>query len=889
MDSKPSLDKLLHYGVKRKSGRYPWGSGDEGMQRDSSYAFREDVDALRAKGFKDVEIAEKMGMNTTQLRNGLTWAKKEHTENLQRGVAELDKSGMTNTAMAEQLGTSEATIRKYRKQLHNVEESTAMHLDEVTDAVRAGVDKTGYLDVGVGVERQLGVSRTKFNAVVNKLAEEEGYNIHEVYVKRLSDPTQTKTTTVKVLTKEVDLITTRNDSDKIATLESQIDPDGKISNILPPVHLSLDRIKIRYQEDGGEDKDGLIELRPGKDDLDLGKSRYAQVRIAAGDNLYLKGMVAYSDPKEFPDGVDVKFNTNKPKGTPVGKVLKTMNEDLDNPFGANIARQKGALNIVNEEGEWNTWSSKMSSQFLSKQPTSLIKDRLDATYDAMRKEFDEINALTNPVVRKHLMDKYIEGMDSKAKHLKAQGLPKTKSHVILPFPDMKPNEVFAPMYNDGDRVVLVRHPHGGIFEIPDLVVNNKYELARKMLGSDNPDAIGIHPSVAQKMSGADFDGDTVLVIPNHKGQIKTSRALMELKNFEPKAIYQRDYETITSRAKETQMGMVSNLITDMTIKGASHSELARAVKHSMVVIDAEKHKLDYKQSAKDNGISSLIKTYQTNVKPDTGKLSRGASTIISRSKNKIDISQHVTARELAAGKVHSKTGKVLKPGLSTPEIAKQLGISESTVSGYLKGKEFDPDKYVSDRGTAQEQLYSNYIKGVAKTKNEAMKISQSIPSPKYSKEAAKIYAPELKSLNAKLNTALLNAPRERQAQLLTNNLYFANVKPGMDKDDIKKLKSRSLARARDTVGSNAKASRIKLTPGEWEAIQARAVSTTKLKTILDNADIDIVRKLAAPRQLVLTSSNATRAKTLLAKGYTYAEVAADIGVSTSTLRKELTE
>jgi predicted transcriptional regulator len=882
MSKKPSLDSLTHYGVKRKSGRYPWGSGEDSRQGETYHQFLRDVDALRAKGLKDTDIAKELNMNTTQLRNSITWANKEHRDAIRKQVDVLEKTGMSNTAMAEKLGVSEATIRNYRKKESAAEKHQKMHLDEVTDAVKKGVEKTGYLDVGVGVERQLGVSRTKFNAVVNKLAQDEGYHIHEVYVKRLSDPTGSKNTTVKVLTKDPDVVSVSHNKDKVSTLQTQIDPKTlKVTNIGPPKHIDLKRVKVRYKEDGGEDKDGLIELRPGVEDLDLGRSRYAQVRIAAGDNLYLKGMAAYSDSKNFPDGVDIIFNTNKGKGVSKEKVLKVMKEDMDNPFGANIVKQKGALNIVNEEGDWASWSSKMSSQFLSKQPLNLIKDRLDDTYSSLRKEFDEINSMTNPVVKKHLMDAYIEGMDSKAKHLKAKGLKDTMSHVLLPFPDMNPNEIYAPNYRDGDRVVLVRHPHGGRFEIPDLVVNNKNATARKMLGTDSPDAVGIHPSVAHKLSGADFDGDTALVIPNSRGQVKTSRSLKELKNFDPMT-YKVDHDTISPKMKQTQMGIVSNLITDMTIQNASHGELARAVKHSMVVIDSEKHKLDYKQSARDNGISALIKKYQSHINPDTGKLSKGAATLISRSKQKIDISQHETVRDLARDRV-GKNGKVLKKGMTTSEIAKKLKISEDTVKGYLKGKTFDPKKYSSD--TAVEDLYVGYIKGVIKTKNEAMKITKSIPTPKYSKEAAKIYEPELKSLNAKLNTALLNAPRERQAQILTNKLFYSNLKPGMDKDDVKKLKARSLARARDTVG--AKKSQIKITEKEWEAIQARAVSTTKLKQILDNADMDIVRKLASPRQVRLSSSKLSRASELLSKGYTYSEVAQVMGVTTTALREEL--
>ncbi len=52
-----------------------------------------------------------------------------------------------------------------------------------------------------------------------------------------------------------------------------------------------------------------------------------------------------------------------------------------------------------------------------------------------------------------------------------------------------------------------------------------------------PDAIGINPKVAQKLSGADFDGDAVIVIPNHNGLVKTSASLEGLKNFDPITAY----------------------------------------------------------------------------------------------------------------------------------------------------------------------------------------------------------------------------------------------------------------------------------------------------------------------------------------------------------------
>lgn len=826
------MDRLLHYGVKRKSGRYPWGSGEDPYQGEGGFLSK--YESLKAKGISETEIASKLGMNTTQLRNNITWANTEKRRYLMEQTQSMNKAGMSNVMIGKKLGISEGSVRNYLEKKGTVEK---IQLDQIEKTLAESINKHGYLDVGIGVERQLGVSRTKFTAAVNKMIEDEGYYSHEVYIKNLSNPIgpngKTNWTTIKVLTKEPDVKVVRENSDKIRPLDAWSDDRAlTISNIKPPIHVPFDRIMVRYKEDGGADKDGLIELRRGVEDLDLGTSKYAQVRIAAGENSYLKGMSAYTDDNSFPKGVDIIFNTNKEKGTPKEKVFKDMKDDADNPFGTTIIRQKGALNIVNEQNDWNTWSTKLSSQFLSKQPLNLVKDRLDATYDSLRKEYDEINSLTNPVVKKHLMDKYIEGLDSKAKHLKAQGLNGTKNHVLLPVPELKPNEIYATNFPNGERVVLVRHPHGGKFEIPSLVVNNKNKAAKTMLG-EAPDAVGIHPSVASKLSGADFDGDTVLVIPNNNGMVKTSRSLKELKNFDPMS-YKVPHKTISSDMKQTQMGIVSNLITDMSIKGASDSELARAVKHSMVVIDAEKHNLDYKQSARDNQISALKRKYQRHTNPDTGRPSMAASTLISRSKSKIDISD----------------------------------------------PNFNVDKYSSK--TAVENVYSKYVKGIQSIKNEATKTSAMIEKPKYSKEAAKLYSKELKSLNDKLNTALLNAPRERQAQILTNNLFYKYYNKDMDKDSVKKLKSRSLARARDTVG--AKKTKIKVEEKEWEAIQAKAVSPTKLKQILDHADMDVVRKLATPKPSSVGEAKASTAKSMLNSGYTYAQVAERLGVSTSTIR-----
>ena len=104
--------------------------------------------------------------------------------------------------------------------------------------------------------------------------------------------------------------------------------------------------------------------------------------------------------------------------------------------------------------------------------------------------------------------------------------------MILPVSSMKPTEIFAPNYDNGTRVALIRYPHGGKFEIPELIVNNRNREASRLL-KDAKDGVGIHHSVAEHLSGADFDGDTVLVIPNGKGKIKADPMLEGLKNFNP--------------------------------------------------------------------------------------------------------------------------------------------------------------------------------------------------------------------------------------------------------------------------------------------------------------------------------------------------------------------
>lgn len=869
------MSELMHYGVLRRSGRYPWGSGENPYQRYDSFLGY--VDELRSQGLSEVEIARGLGMTTSELRSRKSIAKAEKRAADAAEAWRLKEKGYSNVAIGERMGINESSVRNLLKpslqERNNVTKATA-------DMLKNSVEEKGYIDVGVGIENHLGISRTKLKTAIAQL-EDEGYTVHYVPVEQLGTG---KKTTIMVLAKPGTTYSeVYRNRDQIKLITDYTEDGGRSYLGLEPIrNINGKRVLIRYAEDGGTEKDGVIELRRGVDDISLGDSKYAQVRIGVNGTHYLKGMAMYGE--DFPDGVDIIFNTNKKKGTPPDEVMKSMKDDPDNPFGATVRqrhyidadgkRQLSALNIVNEEGDWGKWSKTLSSQMLSKQSPSLAKKQLDLAYDLKKEQYDEIMSLTNPAVKKKLLDSFADDCDSSSVHLKAAALPRQSSHVILPFPDMKENEIYAPNYRNGEKVVLIRYPHGGKFEIPELTVNNKQPTANRLI-KNAKDAVGINSKVAERLSGADFDGDTVLVIPNNKGSIKTSSPLKGLKDFDPKEAYPA-YEgmpRISSRTKQMKMGDVSNLITDMTIKGATPDELARAVRHSMVVIDSEKHNLNYKQSYIDNGIADLKKKYQ-------GSERAGASTLISRASSPTRVS---TRKE----SIDPKTGKKVYTYTNETYVDSKGRTVRRTVKS-TKMAEAEDARSLSS-GTRMEEIYAshaNKLKGLA---NQARKASANTQYTPYSPSAKKTYEKEVKSLNAKLNLALQNKPLERQAQLLANKVVSAKRQANLDMtaEEVKKIKAQALNEARNRTG--AKKQNIVITKDEWNAIQSGAISTNKLTQILDNADLDTVKKLATPKTNKTGLSNAklAQAKAMLSRGYTQAEVADALGISTSTLSKAL--
>ena len=877
-------DELYHYGIKRRSGRYPWGSGAKKSRNASD--FLSTVDVLEKDGFCEKQIAEYFGLQTKQLRAYKSNAHNEVRAAKAAMALRLKDKGYSNSEIGRRMGINESSVRSLLDPAISMRKNASTNTAEMLEKEIASKK---YIDVGGGVENQIGVSRNTLDNAVEQLRA-KGYTYHYLKVEQLGTG---KFTSIKVLAApDVTYKEVKDNQSKVTSPGFYSEDLGQtVVGIKPPSSISSKRILVNYGDQGGSDKDGVIELRRGVKDLDLGAARYAQVRVAVDGTHYLKGMAMYSD--DIPKGYDVIFNTNKNSSTPKMDVFKKMKDDPENPFGATI-RQKtyigkdgkehlSALNIVNEEGDWNTWKKTLSSQMLSKQSTALAKKQLKLAYDIKKEEFDEICSLKNPVIKKCLLDKFADNCDSSAVHLKAAGLPRQASKVILPFPEMKDSEIYAPSYRNGEKVVLIRYPHGGTFEIPELIVNNKSNKKAKGLIGNAQDAVGINPRVAERLSGADFDGDTVLVIPVGKVKIKTSAPLKGLKNFDPKVAYPgypgmpKPGEKGSGFDKQGKMGDISNLITDMTIKGAPADDIAAAVRHSMVVIDAEKHNLNWRQSYLDNGIANLKAKYQ-------GASNAGASTLISRAKG----DKRVPKRK-DGYKVDPETGR--KIFTETGETYEKNGKQVVRLQKSSKMYETE-DAYSLSSGTAMENTYADHANKLKALANSARKTSLTTKPIPYSPEAKAKYRQEVDSLNAKLNIALKNRPLERKAQLLANERVklVRQNNPDMDKDDIKKLKNQALTQARLQTGASKKARLVDITDREWEAIQSGAISTNKLSQIIQNSDLDILKQRSMPRESRgISDAKRARAKMLESNGYTLAEIADSLGVSTSTISKVLNE
>ena len=926
-------DYIEHYGTPRHSGRYPWGSG-KNPQRNQDILSRHAK--LKKEGYSKGDMAKMLGFrNSSEMTAALSEASKAKKADEYRQTVQLYDKGYSKSAIARRIGVSEGTVRNYLKR-GLTQRMTA--IDTTTDIwTKMLKDNPGkYLDVGGGTELFYNISdQNRKNCI--EIMKRRGYEVYEIPVTQLG--TNEKTTNLVLAPKGTTRADIKADLNNIMppqATHTYVDDEGKPKPLHAPVSIKNKRVMVRYNEEGGVDKDGTMEIRRGVQDLDLGDNHYAQVRVNVDNTHYLKGMAMYGPDKDFPDGVDIIFNTNKHVGTPKMDVFKPLKEDKDplNQFGALIDRQndwtdengkehQGALNIVRGEGEWSEWSKSVASQMLSKQSPTLAKEQLMKDYKSRESEYKEIMSLTNDTVKRELLKKFSDECDGAAVHLKAAAFPRQGYHVLLPLTDIKENEIYAPGYKDGEKVVLIRYPHGGIFEMPELTVNNKFKQGKEVMGEQARDAVGINPKVAGQLSGADFDGDTVLVIPNNEGKIKSSKdlpytkSIEDLKNFEPKELYKKGDDEIPTKGHfntQKEMGQVSNLITDMTLQGAPLDEIARAVRHSMVVIDAEKHNLNAKMSADIENIQELKDRYQS--KDDPTKPGGGASTLISRASSKVqdmpEIKPMLTKKDPETGeylvkegidvktgkKVYQETGRTYTEWKRDPDTGEWVNKGEklAMAKGQTRMSVTEDARELmsgpNHEGYRMERVYADYANKCKDLGNKARLAYINTPDVKKDSEAAKEYANEVASIKAKVVRAEMNRPYERMAQR-KGNMDMRSIlddDPSLysRKDDLKKERGKALQRARRAVG--AKKVPVVLTDSEWAAIQAGAVSANLLKKVIANADMDTLRSKAMPKNKpTISPTTQARIKAYASKGKTQAEIAEALGISASTVSTILSQ
>ena len=929
-------DYLEHYGMPRRSGRYPWGSGDDPYQRTGDFIGR--IEELKKQGWSETpeNIQKEFGLTTTQYRAQKALSK-DQRRMLQVATAKsLKEDGLGYTEIGRKMGLSESTVRSL---LDPKAEARMMEAKNTADFIRKQINEKGMIDVGAGTEQELRVSKEKLNQAL-AILESEGYPIYKGGIPQVTNRGQQ--INQKVICPPGTEHKEIYNYDKVHSLKEYISrDDGQTyeKKFHYPESMDSKRLMIRYKEDGGIEKDGIVELRRGVEDLSLGESRYSQVRILVDGTHYIKGMAVYGDDKDFPPGVDVIFNTNKGKDKSKMEVLKEIKDDPENPFGSAIKdadkggqywytdkngnRKLGLINKRADEGDWTEWKDALPAQFLSKQSLSMAKKQLNLAVIDKVSEYDELCSLTNPTIKKHLLSKFADECDAAAVDLKAASLPGQKYHVIVPIPSMKDNAVYAPNYENGTKLALIRYPHGGTFEIPICTVNNKNAIARKLIGTDSVDAVCINSKVAERLSGADFDGDTVMCIPTHdkggKVKITSTNRLKGLEGFDPKMEYpeRKGMKYMTKKGTQTEMGVISNLITDMTLAGAGPDELAAAVRHSMVVIDAYKHKLDYKKSEQDNNIASLKKKYQITM-DENGNIIKtgGASTLISRSKGKVDVDKRqgtpkYNMKLLKDGKPNPDYDPTRPEGsliykkaddleYTVPKVNKRTGevtyITKTRTQKSTRMAETD-DAYtlVSSARNKMELVYADYANKMKALANEARKTEYYTGKIEYSAKAKETYKQEVDSIMSKLNTALLNAPRERQAQRMSNvevNSKINNAKQSGNKltsEEVKKASQKAITKYRTEISSVSRRDRsIKLTDREWEAIQAGAISEAKLKKILDNTDVDNLRERATPRtKNTVSQAKINKMKALQASNFTLDEIAKKVGLSSTAVSKYL--
>lgn len=922
----------------------PWFEGFE------TKTLRDYVSVLKGQ-YSEKELADGFGLTIEEFRQENSKCFNDYRLNLYDKALAMKQEGLSTLEIARRLGVPEPTLRYQLKHGINKKAGSTKNIAEILMEV---CDRKTIIDVGEGAE--LGslfehCARTKFKTAIS-ICVDNGYGNYVLKCPQMGSE-MGNTTKIEVLC--VPGISFQEAKKRLADIKpiDDLEIPLNISNAgIPPITwIDSSRIYVRYADSpiSGKDLDGLIQIRPGLRDLNLGKCRYAQVRIAVDGTHYMKGICVYS--LDVPPGYDVIYNSNKKRGSPKDKVFKPFNKikgtdliDWDNPFSATIKIESklryvpryykdefghshvSPINVIYEAGDWAAWRRNVSAQFLSKQQIPTVKKQLLLTIAARHVDLEILLSLTNPAVKQKLLYDFAEKCDRDAVELKAAPYPGQQYYCLVPFPDLAPDRIYAPNYPDGTIVILIRYPHAGPFEIPTLIVDNSLPRAKWVL-ENAPDAVGIHPSVAGILSGADFDGDFVVLIPVGNGvSIKTMPPLEDLKGYEPKELYAtvkdpvtgvcinpktgNKVKIMTDKQTQTEMGLITNLIADMEIMGAPIEHIVMAVRHSMGVIDAHKHELDYVQSYIDNGIAELKTYYQ-------GGPKAGAATLITRAGSR----QEVTYKKRARHDDPETGEKIFKEKKRTfvGRDGKVREIKKQSTKMYEKEDAFE---LLSDGQYAIEIVYGNFANEMKRLANFARKEAMRCPKLVANPSAKKAFAKQLESLNAKLDVAVSNQPRERMAQLYTfcrflekineNKFYISQLLDEIDKDEsIPERKKKKLKREcykdnsldkeeKDKIIQqyliaarmrfDAHANLICYTPEEWLAVNSGAVSQTLFERLYRYSNKDELKKLAMPNEEEVPSDYKVEyILRLNAEGFPTFEIADRVGLSVGKVTKIILE
>lgn len=185
-------DNLMHYGTPRHSGRYPWGSGDNPYQRSGDFLSR--IEELKNQGLTETEIAKAMGMSTTQYRAQKSLAKDERRALDVARAKSLREDGLSLNEIAREMGF--ANDSSVRSLLNERSEARMNQAKKTAEFLKEQIAEKGMIDVGTGVERELGISKEKLKEAL-AILEAEGYPVYGGRIQQATNPG--KHTTLQVV------------------------------------------------------------------------------------------------------------------------------------------------------------------------------------------------------------------------------------------------------------------------------------------------------------------------------------------------------------------------------------------------------------------------------------------------------------------------------------------------------------------------------------------------------------------------------------------------------------------------------------------------------------------------------------------------------------------